>query len=120
MLHHFSPHDSTCDEHRRGLEACRTCPDAAGATVVGVLGVGDRCGVGDSCADGLLCGGGICTRTCSSDSDCGARADGCALQFQYPNVCDGAGMCTRSCGSDTSCEVWVGPGSRCVDDACTL
>jgi len=112
--------DSACDEHRRGLEASRSCADAAGATVVGVLGVGDHCGPGDECAAGLSCTGAICTRSCSSDDECRARADGCALQFQYPNVCSDAGMCTRSCGDSYSCEVWIGPGSQCMDGACTL
>lgn len=112
--------DAACDAHRRGLEACRTCPEAAGATEVGVLGIGDRCDGGGTCASGLSCQGGICTRSCDSDDDCKARADGCALQFQYANVCDASGTCTRSCGSDSACQAWVGPGSSCSDQACTL
>lgn len=111
--------DSECDEHRRGLAACQSCPDAAGATTVGVLGVGDRCGPEDTCAAGLQCDG-ICTRSCTEDAQCSARADGCALQFQYPNVCSADGFCTRSCGGDYECETWVGPGSLCVDSECTL
>lgn len=111
--------DTGCDEHRRGLEACRTCPDAVGATTVDVLGVGDRCDGGTACADGLTCTGGICTRPCADDDACKARADGCNLQSQYPNVCGADGMCTRSCGSDYSCAAWIGDGSTCVDGACT-
>lgn len=110
--------DSECDAHRRGLEACRTCPDAVGATMVDVLGVGDRCDTG-TCAAGLSCQG-ICTRSCSEDSECAARADGCQLQVQYPNVCNDDGMCTRSCGGDYECQAWVGPASTCSDGACTV
>ena len=110
--------DAKCDVERRGLEACRTCADAAGATKPGVLGVSDRCGAAP-CAPGLACQGGICTKACATDDDCKARADGCKLQFQYPNVCKD-GTCTRSCGSDTSCSVWVSSTSKCVSKACTL
>jgi hypothetical protein len=111
--------DSECDVHRRGLEACRTCPDAAGAMEVDVRGIGDACEDAD-CAQGLVChGAGVCTRSCESDDECKARADGCQLQVQYPNVC-AENQCRRSCGDDFSCQAWVGDGSRCVDGACTL
>jgi hypothetical protein len=113
----FIVNDARCDVERRGLEACRTCPDAVGATKPGVLGIGDRCDSG-SCASGLTCEGAICTRACTSDDDCKARADECKLQFQYANVCKD-GKCTRSCGDDYSCHAWVSASSKCADRACT-
>jgi hypothetical protein len=111
--------DSKCDVFKRGLEACRTCPTAVGAAVVDALGVGDRCPASAPCAAGLSCQSGICTKSCSMDSDCEARADGCRLQFQHPNVCV-AGRCTRSCADRFLCEVNVSSSSACVNRACTL
>jgi|GEM_PF-2042252 len=112
--------DSKCDVYRRGLEACRTCPTAAGAKEPEALGIGDSCGpsITPACATGLTCNG-ICTRSCTKDSECEARADGCKLSFQYPNVCS-AGKCTLSCGSVFTCTVKVGDASRCEKGACTL
>ncbi len=112
--------DSTCDVHRRGLEACRTCPTAVGANAVGVLGVADKCGADTAaCAAGLTCEGGVCTKSCTVDADCDARADGCRLQYQYANVC-ASGRCTRSCGDVYACQAWVGKASKCEAKACTL
>ncbi|MBL8951611.1 MAG: hypothetical protein JNK82_12590 [Myxococcaceae bacterium] len=112
--------DSRCDVHRRGLEACRSCPSATGARDVFVLGIGDKCNAGGAaCATGLSCQGGICTKSCSNDDECDARADGCRLQYQYANVC-ASGKCTRSCGDDFSCGAWVGASSKCMSRACSL
>lgn len=110
--------DAKCDIERRGLEACRTCPDAVGATTPSVLGVGDRCSTG-TCAKGLSCQGGICTKSCTQDDDCDARADGCRLLAQYGNVCRD-GKCTRACGDDYVCIAGVSSSSTCVNKACSL
>jgi hypothetical protein len=111
--------DSKCDVSRRGLEACRTCPDADGAKTPNVLGVGDKCPASVPCATGLSCQSGICTKSCSADDDCKARADGCKLQYQYGNVC-ASGKCTRGCADDYLCSADVSSSSKCVNSACSL
>ncbi len=112
--------DTNCSRYRRGLAACRECPQAAGAKDPEALGVGDRCpGTGGSCATGLSCQSGICTRACTTDDDCLARSDDCRLRVQFPNVCSG-GKCTLGCSGDTTCKVSVSEASTCVSAACTL
>lgn len=110
--------DSKCDRYRRGLEACRSCPQAVGAKDVESLGIGDKC-TGAGCASGLSCQSGICTRSCTSNDDCLARSDGCRLKVQFPNVCN-QGRCTISCSGDLSCEFGVRKGSTCQSGACSL
>lgn len=112
--------DVNCSRYRRGLAACRECPEAAGAKDPEALGVGDKCpGVGGSCATGLTCQSGICTRACTSDDDCLARADDCKLRVQFPNVCR-SGKCTLGCSGDSLCSVEVASGSTCQQNGCTL
>ncbi len=53
--------DSKCDVYRRGLEACRTCPTAAGAKEPEALGIGDTCGAAIT-PTGASCR--FSTRTC--------------------------------------------------------
>jgi hypothetical protein len=110
--------DSGCDKYRRGLEACRGCPTAAGANEVEKLGIGEKCTNASQCATGLACQK-ICTKACTDNDDCLARSDECKLKYQFPNVCV-AGKCTRSCSGDTSCQSWVDSASTCVSSSCTL
>ena len=119
--------DSLCDVHRLGLEACRTCPEAPGAGEIGVRGIGEKCDVtvfddgteGSNCASSTVCYHGICTRYCEDDDDCAARADGCMLHSDAPNVCVAA-QCTVSCSDDDSCKAWIGNASECRLGACTI
>jgi hypothetical protein len=111
-----------CGIEKRGYDACTTCTDAPGAKQTGVLGIGDACSSG-GCADGLECMDGQCTRSCSSDDDCHARAKGCRLRAQFGNVCvpvHGTNRCTVSCafGDDASCQFMYGSNYKCDNQAC--
>lgn len=114
--------DTACDLHKRGLDACLTCPAAPGAREIGVKGIGEPCAGASECADGLDCADGQCTRDCETEDDCDARSKDCRMKVQFGNTCaeiDGVNRCTRSCSNgSTICEIDFGPGYTCVDEAC--
>lgn len=114
--------DTSCDLYKRGVDACLTCPDAAGATDPEHKGIGEPCGAATECASGLDCEDGQCTRGCESSDDCDARSKECRMKYQFGNTCaeiDGEDRCTRSCTNGSfDCEFLFGEGYSCVDEAC--
>lgn len=87
-------------------------------------GIGDGCTSYRDCADGLACftgpsiPGGYCTRSCSSDTDCGAGG----FCYRFPT----GGLCGEACTTDDQCRRSEGyvcqtpPGSSrtvCVHDS---
>lgn len=118
--------DGGCSVRKNGYEACTTCTTcttAAGANEPNTHGIGERCETSRNCATGLTCGSGICTRSCSSDSDCYARAEDCRIKFQFANVCatiGGSRQCTTSCGfgDDNKCTFDYGRSATCTNQQC--
>ncbi len=87
---HIVVQDSTCTLIKNGLDACRTCPSAAGAisAEIAVHGVGEQCSVDSDCAQDLTCMQNSCSRQCTDASDCYARAENCIIDPTLNNVCD--------------------------------
>lgn len=113
----------TCSPLTNGFDACHSCPDAPGAKVANTRGIGERCAQGGDCASGLACEHGMCTRACSADADCHARADQCDLLYQFPNTCatiGGVQRCTTACafGDDSKCQYDFGHAATCTNHQC--
>jgi hypothetical protein len=89
---HIVVKDSTCTLIKNGLDACRTCPTAAGAHEIAVHGIGEHCTVDSDCAQSLTCTQNVCSRPCTDASDCYARALNCSIDATVDNVCDHSGQ----------------------------
>jgi hypothetical protein len=91
--------DSQCGQHIASMRSCELCSaPMADVTTPLVAPIGGLCSATVACASGLRCDQGVCTKSCSTQSDCERCSD---LHGQFCH----AGTCKPSCaGQGVTCD----------------